>query len=77
MLAWELLEQMPAPPSMTREQFLKASPPIRLDAFENYIRGIMAPDHQQKMRYFRNALKLNPSYSPAMTAIGQNLLRQS
>ncbi len=70
-LAWELLEQMPAPPSMTREQFLKASPPIRLDAFESYVRGITAPDRQQKMRYFRNALRLNPSYSPAMTHLGK------
>ncbi len=47
-LAWELLEQMPVPPPMTREQFLKASAPIRLDAFENYIRGITATDHQQR-----------------------------
>ena len=70
-LAWELLEQMPAPPSMTREQFLKASAPIRLDAFEDYIRGIMAADHQQKVRYFRNALKLNPNYTPAMMQLGK------
>ena len=41
-LAWQLLQQMPPPPAMTRDQFLKASPPIRLDAFENYIRGILA-----------------------------------
>ncbi|MGO9516094.1 MAG: tetratricopeptide repeat protein, partial [Candidatus Korobacteraceae bacterium] len=65
-LAWELLEQLPVPPAMTREQFLKASAPIRLDAFEAYIRGIMAPDHQQKVRYFHSALKLNPGYTAAM-----------
>ena len=70
-LAWELLEQMPVPPSMTREQFLKASAPIRLDAFENYIRGIMAADHQQKVRYFRTALKLNPNYTLAMMQLGK------
>ncbi len=70
-LAWELLEQLPVPPAMTREQFLKASAPIRLDAFENYIRGIIATDHQQKVRYFRNALKLNPSYPLAMMQLGR------
>jgi Tfp pilus assembly protein PilF/TolB-like protein len=70
-LAWELLEQMPAPPSMTREEFLKASPPIRLDAFESYIRGIMAAGQQQKVRYFHNALKLNPGYTPAMLQLGR------
>jgi Tfp pilus assembly protein PilF/TolB-like protein len=70
-LAWELLEQMPPAPSMTREQFLKASAPIRLDAFENYIRGITATDHQQKVRYFHNALKLNPGYTLAMMQLGK------
>src|SRR5271165_7568257 len=70
-LAWELLEQMPLPPPMTREQFLKASAPIRLDAFEAYIRGIMATDHAQKVRYFRNALKLNPNYTLAMMQLGK------
>ena len=70
-LAWELLEQMPERPAMTREQFLKASAPIRLDAFENYMRGIMASDHQQKIRYFRTALKINPSYTLAMMQLGK------
>jgi tetratricopeptide (TPR) repeat protein len=70
-LAWELLEQMPAPPATDREQFLKASPPIRLDAFENYIRGTMATDRQQKVRYFRNAVKLNPNYTAAMMQLAK------
>jgi Tfp pilus assembly protein PilF/TolB-like protein len=70
-LAWELLEQMPAPPSVTREQFLQASAPIRIDAFENYIRGVTATDHQQKVRYFRTAVKLNPSYTLAIMQLGK------
>ena len=70
-LAWELLEQMPAPPAMTREQFLKASAPIRIDAFENYIRGVTATDHQQKVRHLRAALKLNPNYTLAMMQLGK------
>ncbi|MDR3747367.1 MAG: tetratricopeptide repeat protein [Acidobacteriota bacterium] len=71
LLAWELLEQMPTPPPVSREQFLKTSSPIRLDAFENYIRGITATDHSQKARYFRTALKLNPSYTQAMLQLGK------
>ncbi len=70
-LAWELLQQMGAPPGMTREQFLKASPPIRLDAFENYIRGVVAVDRQQKIHYFRQAVKLDPKYTMAMLQLGQ------
>src|SRR5208283_3216216 len=70
-LAWELLEQMPVPPAMTREQFLQASTPIRIDAFENYIRGDTATDHQQKVRYWRAAVKLNPNYTLAMMQLGK------
>ncbi len=70
-LAWELLEQMPAPPSVTREEFLKGSPPIRLDAFESYIRGITATSQQQKVGYFHKALKLNPGYTAAIVQLGR------
>ncbi len=70
-LAWELLQQMTPPPAITRDQFLKASTPIRLDAFENYIRGILATDQQQKIRYLRNAVKLNPNYTLAMLQLGK------
>ncbi len=75
-LAWELLAQMPNPPKITREQFLKASPPIRLDAFENYMRGIMATDPQQKVRYFHTAVKLNPNYTLAIMQLGKTYYRE-
>ena len=71
LLAWELLQQLPVHPVLTREQFMKASAPIRIDAFEAYIRGILATDHQQKVRYFREAVKLNPSYTLAMLQLGK------
>ncbi len=70
-LAWELLQQIAPPPAITRDQFLKASTPIRLDAFENYIRGVLATDQQQKIRYLRNAVKLNPNYTLAMLQLGK------
>jgi tetratricopeptide (TPR) repeat protein len=71
MLAWELLQQLPAHPAITREQFLKASPAIRLDAFENYIRGILASGEPQKIHYFHDAVKLNPNYTLAMLELGK------
>ncbi len=71
MLAWELLQQLPARPSVSREQFLQASAPIRLDAFENYVRGILAQSQQQKIHYFHDAVKLNPNYTLAMLQLGK------
>jgi tetratricopeptide (TPR) repeat protein len=70
-LAWELLQQLAPPPAITREQFLNGSKPIRLDAFESYIRGILATDQQQRIRYLRNAVKLNPNYTLAMMQLGK------
>ena len=71
MLAWQLLQQLPSPPAITRDQFLKGSTPIRLDAFENYIRGTLATDTQQRVHYFREAIRLNPSYNLAMLQLGK------
>jgi tetratricopeptide (TPR) repeat protein len=70
-LAWEVLQQMPGHSAITRDQFLKAVPPVRLDAFENYIRGTMATSYQQRVHYFHEALKLNPNYTTAMLQLGK------
>jgi tetratricopeptide (TPR) repeat protein len=69
-LAWQLLRLMPNPPQLSQEQFIKAAPPIRVDAFESYIRGVMAADPQQKIRYFKNAERLNPGYTAAILQLG-------
>ena len=70
-LAWQLLNQVPTPLALTRQQFLSSSKPIRLDAFENYIRGILATNRQQKTKYFREAIRLNPNYTLAMLQLGR------
>ena len=71
MLAWEVLQQIPGHSAITRDQFLKAATPVRLDAFENYIRGTMATSYQQRVHYFHEALKLNPNYTMAMLQLGK------
>ena len=64
-LAWQLLHEIPNPPRMTQQDFVKAAAPIRLDAFENYVRGVVATGRQQKLHYFKEAVRLNPGYSAA------------
>ena len=70
-LAWQLLQQMPAHPATTREQFMAAWPPIRLDAFENYLRGVLATDRQQKIHHLHDAIRLDPNYTQAMLELGR------
>ncbi|HUK43032.1 MAG TPA: tetratricopeptide repeat protein [Candidatus Bathyarchaeia archaeon] len=70
-LAWLLLQQMPSHPAVTREPFLASWPPIRLDAFENYLRGVLAVDRQQKIHHLHDAIKLDPGYTQAMLELGR------
>jgi tetratricopeptide (TPR) repeat protein len=70
-LAWQLLQQMPNPPRVSMQQFVKSSPPIPLNAFESYIRGVTSTSQQLKVRYFREAIRLNPSYSLAELQLGK------
>ncbi|HEY4932156.1 MAG TPA: tetratricopeptide repeat protein [Terriglobales bacterium] len=70
-LAWLLLKQMPNPPQLTEQQFIKASAAIPLNAFENYTRGVTATNRQLKLRYFKEAIRLNPNYSLAQLQLGK------
>ena len=70
-VAWQLLHEMPDPPQVTQPEFAKASPPIRLDAFESYIRGVVATGRQQKIHYFKEAVRLNPGYTAAALQLGR------
>jgi tetratricopeptide (TPR) repeat protein len=47
-------------------------PLVRLDAFENYVRGVLARGRQEKVRYLKEALRLNPAYTQAMMELGKS-----
>jgi Tfp pilus assembly protein PilF/TolB-like protein len=70
-LGWQLLQQMPVHPAGTREQFVSSFPPVRLDAFEDYVRGILAGPYQQRIHYLHEAVKLTPGYVAAMMELGK------
>jgi tetratricopeptide (TPR) repeat protein len=70
-LAWELQRLLVPDLITSRNQFVNAFPAVRLDAFENYIRGIIAVEPAERLRRLRDALRQNPSYAPAMLALGK------
>jgi tetratricopeptide (TPR) repeat protein/TolB-like protein len=70
-LGWDLLHSLRASISMTKEAFVNGAPPIRLDAFENYIRGILATSTDEKVRRLREAVRLNPAYGDAWLQLGK------
>jgi Flp pilus assembly protein TadD/TolB-like protein len=70
-LAWDLTRSISPDFSVRREAFMQVSAPTRLDAFENYIRGITAADRTEKIRRLREALKADPAYTQAMMQLAR------
>jgi tetratricopeptide (TPR) repeat protein len=70
-LAWRLTRIMDPGFSIAQETFLAAGAGLRLDAFEQYIRGISEPDQQERVRHLKQAVALSPNFSPAWMALGR------
>jgi len=74
-LAWNVLHTLHPEISISRQAYVAAAPPIRLDAFENYVRGITAPTAEQQIQHFREAVRLNPAYPEALLQLGKSYYR--
>jgi len=70
-LAWQLTRELDPTFSGAEETFIAAGRGIRLDAFEQYIRGITEPDQAERQRHLEQAVKLSPGFSPAWMALGR------
>jgi len=70
-LAWDLLRRLQPETVSTKETFLSSSPAVRLDAFENYIRGMIDSVPRDRVHHLREAIRLNPNYTAAMVALGK------
>lgn len=72
-LAWRLLGSYDPDFTVgTAEDFSRRFWPIRLDAFENYIRGILATDSDSRVHFLHEADRLNPRDHRAAFALGRD-----
>ena len=71
LLALDLMHILTPELAASRAQFLSAQPAPRLDAFENYMRGLAATSRQEKIARFREAVSLNPAYTQAIFQLGK------
>ena len=74
-LAWDILHAVRPDLSTAKQAFVASAPAIKLDAFENYVRGIVAPNPQEQIRRYREAVRLNPTYTEALLQLGKALYR--
>jgi len=71
-LAWRLLATHD--PEFTvggEEDFARQFPVLRLDAYENFIRGILATDKESRVRFLSEADRLNPADHRAALELGR------
>jgi TolB-like protein len=70
-LAWDVLNEMKLTKGLSKQQFVDQFPPVRLDALENYIRGVLATTNQEKIKHFTEAVRLEPNHTLAMLQLGK------
>jgi tetratricopeptide (TPR) repeat protein len=70
-LAWKLTRQLDPSFSVAQETFVAAGAGLRLDAFEEYIRGITEPDQEERLRHLKKSVELSPEFGPAWMALGR------
>ncbi len=75
-LAWDLLRQIRTDFSVSKDKYTGSVTPVRLDALENYVRGILATTAAERLRHYREAVRLNPEYAQAWLELGKTYYAQ-
>ncbi|MGD0579514.1 MAG: tetratricopeptide repeat protein [Bryobacteraceae bacterium] len=69
-LAWRILLALNPGATTSEQDYLTSHPPVRLDALERYVRGLIATSYDQKHRFFSAAARLQPDYSGPCYQLG-------
>lgn len=70
-MVWRLLTSNDRSYPLSLAEFTKRQRPLRLDAFEHYIRGILANDDEPRLRELREAARLEPDWPDPDFALGE------
>jgi tetratricopeptide (TPR) repeat protein len=70
-LAWQALQLLTPSTAPSETDFGARLPAIRVDALENYIRGILSSSRQEKVKLFGQAARLDPGFSQAHFELGR------
>jgi tetratricopeptide (TPR) repeat protein len=75
-LAWDLLRLIRTDFSEPKDKYIASVAPLRLDAQENFIRGMLATTVQERLQRYREATRLNPDYARAWLELGKTYYAQ-
>lgn len=69
-LAWRVARQIDPQLRIARSTFIAADGHLPIGVFEDYVRGLIAPDPDDGIRRLSEAVRLDPHYTPALMALG-------
>jgi predicted Zn-dependent protease/TolB-like protein len=70
-LTWRLLSENDHAYPLNLAEFSKTQQPLRLDAFEHYIRGLVTNDDEARLRELHEAARLQPEWVEPDFALGE------
>lgn len=70
-VVWRMLAGNERHYRLSQDEFRKRQRPLRLDAFEQYIRGLLATDDEAKLRQLHEAARLDPEWPDPDFALGE------
>jgi tetratricopeptide (TPR) repeat protein len=69
-LAWQALRSVRPDGKISEDQFRQRQTLVRVDAIESYVRGLLATSPEHKLKYFTQAIRLEPKYSHGNFELG-------
>ena len=72
-LAWLLIRQLAPEQAPAEEQFFRLRPPVRVEALESYVRGLMTTNPDQKTKLFTQAIRIDEKFSQPAFQLGRML----
>ena len=70
-LVWRMLSANDRSYALSLADFMKLQRPLRLDAFEHYVRGLLASEDDARLRELREAARLEPEWPEPDFALGE------
>jgi tetratricopeptide (TPR) repeat protein len=75
-VAWMALHYLSPKLSITEDEFTRTRPPVRVDALESYIRGLLSTSDDNRIKLFTQATKIDDHYSEPAFQLGRLYFRK-
>lgn len=76
-LAWQTLRYVLPDSTPTEEAFRARRTVIRVEAIENYVRGLLTTNAEQKLKYLSQAARIEPRFAQANFELGRLYLERN